>query len=458
MIKNSQFLKQNYCLVIGLVLLLFQFQKTAAQINKLTVKVPDFKRFVVITQDKVNVRRTPSVNGGRLMQWESDGGSFDTYCKIFFADTEANLYRANSLTGASVGPYHLSKDEILPVNPNKLEPQNGWYQVGVTAQTYAGNPDMANAKLAWVKSDFCKVIDIDMNAKPSQFKFSRYIYFNSDHEEGISGPDVTIREGVRRTSGLYNNITFFVSPAPDGNAVLLTAPIASKHFLYVARLYMEVEYDSEQKNAVVIHEEEDEIGAGNIYLKLTTNTNSQKAVVAANYILKSSDAIFGKIVKCLFPDNKIPTDEVYYMTTDGECNSFGYDPNISGVIPSKTSSMSLQKVVDNTSSSKNSSKTFDVVDNMPSYPGGRAAMMAFLSSNMNYPATAKENNVQGRVIIGFVVEKDGSISDAKVLRSVDPALDQEALRLVNSMPKWKPGTMDGKPVRVRYSVPFTFRL
>lgn len=83
MIKNSQFLKQNYCLVIGLVLLLFQFQETAAQINKLTVKVPDFKRFVVITQDKVNVRRTPSVNGGRLMQWESDGGSFDTYCKIF---------------------------------------------------------------------------------------------------------------------------------------------------------------------------------------------------------------------------------------------------------------------------------------------------------------------------------------------------------------------------------------
>ena len=175
MIKNSQFLKQNYCLVIGLVLLLFQFQETAAQINKLTVKVPDFKRFVVITQDKVNVRRTPSVNGGRLMQWESDGGSFDTYCKIFFADTEANLYRANSLTGASVGPYHLSKDEILPVNPNKLDPQNGWYQVGVTAQTYAGNPDMANAKLAWVKSDFCKVIDIDMNARSYCFiNFYKY--------------------------------------------------------------------------------------------------------------------------------------------------------------------------------------------------------------------------------------------------------------------------------------------
>lgn len=344
MIKNSLSWKQKYCLEFCLVLLMFPFVSMSAQIGKVSVKVPDFKRFVVITQDNVNLRRTPSVNGGKLMQWESDGGSFDTYCKIYFADTEANLYRPSSQTGASVSPYHPSKDELLPVNPNQMETQNGWYQVGVTAQTYAGNPGMANAKLAWVKSDFCKVVDIDMDAKPSQFKFPRYIYFNSEREENIQGPDVTIREGVRRTSGLFNNITFFLTPAPDGNSVLLAAPIASNHFLYVARLCMEVEYDSEQKSTVVIHEDEDEIGAGNIYLRLTTNTNSQKAVVAANYILKSSDAVFGKIVKCLFTDNKIPTDEVYYMTTDGKCESFGYDPNISSVIPSKTSFMSLQKV------------------------------------------------------------------------------------------------------------------
>lgn len=450
--------KYYYFLGLCLVMLFSPFMLAYAQISRVTVKVPDFKRFVVITQDNVNLRRTPSVNGGKLMQWESDGGSFDTYCKIYFADTEASLYRPNSFTGARVETYHPLKDELLAVNPNKLEPQNGWYQVGVTAQAYAGNPDKANAKLAWVKSDFCKVIDIDMNAKPSQFKFSRYIYFNSDREENTAGPDVTIREGVRRTSGLYNNITFFLSPAPDGNSVLLTAPIASNHFLYVARLCMEVEYDSEQKTAVVMHEEEDEIGAGNVYLRLTTNTNSQKAVVAVNYILKSSDAVFGKIVKCLFPDNKIPTDEVYYMTTSGKCESFGYDPNISSVIPSKTSSMSLQKVLDNASTSKNSSKTYDVVDNMPSFPGGRDAMMAFLSSNMTYPEVARKNNVQGRVIVGFVVGEDGSITEAKVLKSADSALDKEALRLVNSMPKWKPGTMNGKPVRVKYSVPFTFRL
>lgn len=460
MIEKSRFRKQNYCLVIGLVLLLFLFQKAAAQINKLTVKVPDFKRFVIVTQDNVNLRRTPSVNGGKLMRWNSDGGSYDTYCKIFFADTESKLYRPNSMTGAFVETFHPMNGDFLPVNPNSIESQNGWYQVGVIANSYGGNPGHANAKLAWIKGDFCKVVDVDMNAKPSQIAFPRNFSYDEEREEEVKGPLVTIREGLRRKSGLYTNLTFFVTASPDGNSILVAAPILSSHFVFIARTSIDVQYDSEQKSAVVLHEveEENEMGDVDTFLRLTTNTEAQKSKAAVNYILAASDQVFGKLVKFLFPENKIPTDEVYFMDTEGKCQSFGYDPIVSSVIPAKSSSMSLQKVADSSLNSKSTEKTFDVVENMPSYPGGRAAMMAFLSSNMNYPATAKENNVQGRVIIGFVVEKDGSISEVKVLRSVDPALDQEALRLVNSMPKWKPGTMDGKPVRVRYSVPFTFRL
>lgn len=447
---------QNFGVIFSL--LMFTNVSLSAQTNRISVKVPDFKRFVIVTQDNVNLRRTPSVNGGKLMQWNSDGGSYDTYSKIYFADIEARLYRPNSMTGAFVETFHPMNGYYLPVNPNKLEAQNGWYQVGVTSTTYGGNPGHANAKMAWIKGDFCKVVDIDMNAKPSQITFPRYNYFDVVSEENIDGPLTTIREGLRRKSGLYSNLTFFVTASPDGNSVSVTAPIMSSHFVFIARAVIEVQYDSEQKSAVVLHEDEDEMGEGNISLRLTTNTEAQKSKAAVNYILAASDQVFGKLVNILFPENKIPTDEVYFMDTEGKCQSFGYDPNISSIIPAKSTSMSLQKVADSSLNSKSTEKTFDVVDNMPSYPGGRAAMMAFLSSNMNYPATAKENNVQGRVIIGFVVDKDGSISDAKVLRSVDPALDQEALRLVNSMPKWKPGTMDGKPVRVRYSVPFTFRL
>ncbi len=103
-------------------------------------------------------------------------------------------------------------------------------------------------------------------------------------------------------------------------------------------------------------------------------------------------------------------------------------------------------------------KVFDVVEEMPSFPGGQAALMQFLSSNIKYPVVAQENGVQGRVIVGFVVEKDGSITDVKVMRSVDPSLDREAQRVVKAMPKWKPGKQNGSAVRVKYTVPVVFRL
>ena len=105
-----------------------------------------------------------------------------------------------------------------------------------------------------------------------------------------------------------------------------------------------------------------------------------------------------------------------------------------------------------------SNKVFDVVEEMPSFPGGQAALMSFLSSNIKYPVVAQENGVQGRVIVGFVVERDGSITDVKVMRSVDPSLDREAQRVVRAMPRWKPGKQNGSAVCVKYTVPVVFRL
>nr|WP_297027097.1 energy transducer TonB [Prevotella sp.] len=103
-------------------------------------------------------------------------------------------------------------------------------------------------------------------------------------------------------------------------------------------------------------------------------------------------------------------------------------------------------------------KVFDVVEEMPSFPGGQGALMQYLSSNIKYPVVAQENGVQGRVIVSFVVERDGSISDVKVARSVDPSLDREAQRVVKSMPRWSPGKQNGSTVRVKYTVPVIFRL
>ena len=106
----------------------------------------------------------------------------------------------------------------------------------------------------------------------------------------------------------------------------------------------------------------------------------------------------------------------------------------------------------------NPDKAYDVVDEMPQFPGGPSKLFEYLAKSIRYPADAEKAGVQGRVITTFVVEKDGSISNAKVLKSIDPSLDAEALRVVNGMPKWIPGKQNGEAIRIKYTVPVSFRL
>lgn len=101
---------------------------------------------------------------------------------------------------------------------------------------------------------------------------------------------------------------------------------------------------------------------------------------------------------------------------------------------------------------------FTIVEQMPEFPGGQAALMKWIGDHVKYPAIAEENGIQGRVICTFVVERNGSITDVQVERSIDPSLDKEAVKVLKKMPKWIPGRAGGKPVRVKYTVPVTFRL
>ena len=103
-------------------------------------------------------------------------------------------------------------------------------------------------------------------------------------------------------------------------------------------------------------------------------------------------------------------------------------------------------------------KVFDVVEQMPEFPGGQAALLKWIGDNIKYPAIAEENGIQGRVVCTFVVERDGSVTDVQVARSIDPSLDKEAIRVLKKMPKWIPGKQNGSAVRVKYTVPVTFRL
>ena len=123
----------------------------------------------------------------------------------------------------------------------------------------------------------------------------------------------------------------------------------------------------------------------------------------------------------------------------------------------KTQQEALEKAQDFTKKAV-TEEIFVVVEEVPEFPGGNAAMMNFISENINYPKVAFENGIQGRVITNFVVRNDGSISDVQIVRGVDPALDKEAIRVLESMPTWKPGRQRGQTVNVRFTLPVVFRL
>ena len=106
----------------------------------------------------------------------------------------------------------------------------------------------------------------------------------------------------------------------------------------------------------------------------------------------------------------------------------------------------------------NNDKVYDVVDEMPSFPGGITAMMEWLSANIRYPEMAQKNKIQGKVIIQFVVDENGYITEPEVIQKVEPSLDAEAMRVVLSMPRWKPGSLAGNNIKVKFTLPINFRL
>ena len=107
---------------------------------------------------------------------------------------------------------------------------------------------------------------------------------------------------------------------------------------------------------------------------------------------------------------------------------------------------------------KKNQKVFDVVEQMPEYPGGQAALIEYISNNVKYPDDAAKKKVEGKVFVTFVVDTDGKITDVSLLRKVFPSLDAEAIRVISGMPNWIPGKQKGQVVRVKYTVPIVFRL
>ena len=155
-------------------------------------------------------------------------------------------------------------------------------------------------------------------------------------------------------------------------------------------------------------------------------------------------------------ENKKPEPEPKPSTSSGKVESTSQ--SVAKPEPAKPVEATTSNNAAAESQATKADAIHEVVDEPPSFPGGDAARIEFLSNNLRYPAVAMEQGIQGRVVTQFVVDKDGSITDVKVVRSLDPMLDKEAVRLVKSMPKWTPGKLNGSPVRVKCILPISFRL
>ena len=174
--------------------------------------------------------------------------------------------------------------------------------------------------------------------------------------------------------------------------------------------------------------------------------------------------------------HKLPQDQSFVTDKNGNFSFMAFENAHIGVIWNKNDKYMLKgirydqkertnlKIVmddqwQNPPSNDPNNPVFEVVEIMPEFPdGGMSGLMQFLSINIQYPINAQKNHTQGRVTVQFVVNKDGSISEPKIIRGVDPDLDGEAIRVISLMPKWKPGMQKGQPVRVKYTVPVMFRL
>ena len=140
-------------------------------------------------------------------------------------------------------------------------------------------------------------------------------------------------------------------------------------------------------------------------------------------------------------------------------DSFAHVSETEKTTPAVKSTTKTGKITAESSDPKKvfTGKVYDLVDEMPSFPGGLEELYKWIDNNVQYPAVARENGIEGRVILKFIVEKDGSLSDSTVIHSVHPMVDREALRLVGQMPKWNPGKRAGIPVRVRCCLPIKFK-
>lgn len=297
-----------------------------ASAQTLKVTVPKGNLFFQVMKEGVNMRRQPNAQSGKLMVWNSDAGSEETYTRLFFSDTEASRYRANSSTGAYVETFHPQQGDWLVGSCTLNGDQNGFFKAIVTAPEYA-NSGQGNAKIAWVSGSLVRVVEKDPEMDVTKEQFSLWERQNPETGEMQYGPNTSIGKGFKRGFGDYGALEFFFSPNTKGKSLSAVSAIAYDGFMLISRAEIAVEHDAGLSTdfAIVKQEEENEIGDMDVSYVIKMKTADKIYVNAVYKLMKCPDAQFKTFMEAMFPGGAVPTNEVYVMSSFGPAESISYN-------------------------------------------------------------------------------------------------------------------------------------
>ena len=291
----------------------------------------------------------------------------------------------------------------------------------------------------------------------------QYQYLLISKATGIGG--YSIANGINHST-LKKRIHMMTNRKSKGShllKLLAIVPIVGMVLALNARTVTNYIYDEPQKQQPVKKgKKAGKATVGNKSIQVKTDAPGASAMVKAVVInLQTGEAVPGAAVVIAGSTKGIVTNEHGAFSLDakvGDKINVTYPGMQPATVEVTSSEMKDFYINLRKEGADGWEEAYDVVDQMPEFPGGVNAMIQFLSTNVRYPKKAFLNEVQGKVVVSFVVSKNGSIGDAMIAKSVDPELDAEALRVVQAMPNWTPGKKNGEPVAVRYTVPIQFKL
>lgn len=422
---------------------------TAYAQYSVTLTVPEYTSFLRVNTDGVNLRKTPNANSGKLMCWNSDGGSYFTEEVYFFSDENRGRYKANSLEGSYINTVHPMSGELMPI----LGESGDWYKV----QYMYGTRNTSGKNVAWIMKKFGTRIDV-AGSGLENFCPGNYEY----DDNGSSKPRKSIST-VNRSSGMFKDMRFGVDLSNDtesteyyGTGVKIPLLINNK-YLYVANCGITVKYNKNATSPRLYWEKEygmdDEVF---YHACLDVNKSNPKAMSIAlrDFLLNTTEKNFKALIDSTIPrKNAEEVMELWVCSTSGEFIYVGAN-EVSNSPLSKITKTLTFTAGSNTAASSSFNDP-EIVK--PEFPGGVSALLSYLKKNTKYPEEAKKQGIKGRVVIGFNVDTTGAISDVVINKSAHPLLDFEAVRVIKSMPNWTPATKNGKKIKMKYTLPITFK-